>query len=92
MKNFLASSGFRLLQRNERGWLKPTDDYLRLFLAHPELTLVPESCKAELALHAALVDAPSRPVTPGELQALHDADARDSYALATWSGLNRKTC
>ena len=81
MQNFWPSSGFRLLQRNERGWLKPTDDYLQLFLARPELAPVPESCKAELALHAALVDSPSKPVRPGELQALHDADAHDSYTL-----------
>ncbi len=29
-------------QRNERGWLVPTDDYLRVFLARPELLPVPE--------------------------------------------------
>jgi hypothetical protein len=67
--------------RNERGWLAPTDDYLRLFLARPELALVPESCKAERALHASLAASPSRPVAPGELQALKDPDARDNYAL-----------
>ena len=69
------------LQRNERGWLQPGDDYLRLFLARPELAPVPESCPAELALHAALQLAPSKPVTPAELQALQDVDARDSYTL-----------
>ena len=31
----------------------PTDDFLRLFLARPELALVAESCEAECALHAA---------------------------------------
>lgn len=81
MQNFWPSSGFSSLQRTERGWLKPTDDYLRLFLARPELAPVPESCKAELALHAALTASPSRPVSPGELQALQDSDARDSYTL-----------
>jgi hypothetical protein len=64
-----------------RGWLQPTDDYLRLFLARPELALVPESCEAERALHAALAASPSRPVAPAELLALQDADARDNYAL-----------
>lgn len=81
MQNFWPSSGFRLLQRNERGWLRPIDDYLRLFLARPELAPVPESCQVELTLHAALVDSPSRRVAPGELQLLQDADARDSYTL-----------
>ena len=81
MQNFWPSSGFSSLQRTERGWLKPTDDYLRLFLARPELAPVPESCPAELALHAALTAAPSRPVSPAELQALQDGDAQGSYTL-----------
>ena len=81
MQNFWPSSGFDPLQRTERGWLQPTDDYLRLFLARPELAPVPESCQAELALHAALLEAPGQPVTPAALQALQDDDARDSYGL-----------
>jgi hypothetical protein len=68
-------------QRNVRGWLIPTDAYLRSFLRRPELALLPESCAAEQALHEALLDAPSRPVTGPELQAVLDADARESYTL-----------
>jgi hypothetical protein len=68
-------------QRNERGWLLPTDDYLRTFLARPELAPVPESCRAELALHAALLATPGKPVAPGTLATLQDADARESYTL-----------
>jgi hypothetical protein len=81
MQNFCPSSGFLQLQRNPRGWLLPTDDYLRLFLARPELTLVPESCPAEQALHAALLHAPSGLVAASALQAVQDADARESYTL-----------
>ena len=81
MQNFWPSSGFQQLQITSRGWLAPTDDYLRLFLNRPELALVPESCAAEQTLHAALLAAPSRPVTEAELQALQDADARESYGL-----------
>ena len=69
------------LQRNPRGWLLPSDDYLRTFLARPELAPVPESCRAELALHAALLQTPSKPVASGTLATLQDADARDSYTL-----------
>lgn len=79
--NFWQSSGFDQLSRNARGWLVPTDDYLRLFLARPELALVEESCPAEVALHKALQAAPSRLVTPAELAALLDADARDNYRM-----------
>ena len=64
-----------------RGWLAPTDAYLRRCLAWPELALVPESCPAEIALHEALLAAPSRPVPPGELAALQDDDARASHAM-----------
>lgn len=81
MQNFWPSSGFSRLQRTARGWLAPTDDYLRLFLDRPELALLPESCAAEQALHAALRAQPSRPVADAELQALKDGDARESYGL-----------
>ena len=81
MQNFWPSSGFTPLQRNPRGWLLPTDDYLRSFLARPELLPVPESCEAERALHAALMASPSEPVSPASLQKLQDPDVRDSYAF-----------
>ena len=70
-----------LTTTTERGWLLPTDDFLRLFLARPELALVPESCAAEHALHAALQAQPSRAVAPDALNALKDPDARESYTL-----------
>jgi hypothetical protein len=73
------SSGFQVLQRNARGWLMPGDDYLRLFLARPELALVEESCPAETALHQALGEQPRRAVTPAELATLADADVRGNY-------------
>jgi hypothetical protein len=76
-----ALAGNNGLQRNERGWLVPSDDYFRTFLARPELAPVPESCRAELALHAALLQTPSKPVSPGTLPTLQDADARESYTL-----------
>jgi hypothetical protein len=81
MQDFWPSSGFNQLQRNPRGWLLPTDDYLRLFLERSELALLPESCAAERALHATLIAAPTRPVPEAELQAVQDNDARDSYSL-----------
>ncbi|MBU0587200.1 MAG: hypothetical protein KJ852_01410 [Gammaproteobacteria bacterium] len=81
MKNFWPSSGFDQLERNARDWLIPADNFLRIFLARPELALVPESCPAEITLHEALQAAPSRPVAPHELEALQDDDARDNYRM-----------
>lgn len=81
MQNFRLSNLANPLPRNQRGWLLPTDDYFRGFLARPELAPVPESCRAELILHEALQAFPSRAVTPAELQALQDVDARESYSF-----------
>ena len=81
MQSFWPSSGFDQLQRNARGWLAPTDDYLRLFLQRPELALADESCPNEIKLHTALQAEPARAVGLVELAAIKDADARESYTL-----------
>lgn len=81
MDDFWPSCGFSLLAVNARGWLTPTDGYLRLFLARPELALVDESCAAEIALHSALIEAPTRAVGQTELEAISDADVRANYSL-----------
>ncbi|MDP1686949.1 MAG: DUF6352 family protein [Hydrogenophaga sp.] len=73
--------GFDHLTRNPRGWLVPTDEYWRLWLQRPELALVEESCAAEQALHASLMDAPTRAVAPHELDAFEDDDARANHRL-----------
>ncbi len=77
--NLWPECGYALLQRNAQGWLVPTPAWLAAWLARPELALVPESCRAEVALHEALRADPLRDVAPRELQALADADARDNY-------------
>ncbi|MBC7548673.1 MAG: hypothetical protein H7224_08560 [Polaromonas sp.] len=61
--------------------LPVTAAFLHTLLVRPELAPVPESCAAELDLHAALLAAPDRPVSPAELTAVQDADARNSYTL-----------
>ena len=81
MQDFWPTSGYAHLERTPRGWLRPTDAYLRVFLALPELAIVAESCPAEIALHGALAAAPARAVAPADLAALSDADARSNYAM-----------
>jgi hypothetical protein len=78
---FPSSCGYHGLQRDARGWLVPTDTYWHWWLSRPELALVDESCPAERALHDALVQAPTRPVAPAELDALEDDDARANHRL-----------
>lgn len=87
--DFWPSSGFLQLQRNERGWLIPTDDYLRLYLQRPELALVEESCTAEIALHAVMVHNPRATITHAQLMSLEDVDvaANYRYFLAFRDGL-----
>ena len=79
--DFWPACGWARLARDDRGWLRPTDDWLRLFLARPELAPVEESCAAERALHAALLESPTRKVTAERLARLSDADARENHAV-----------
>jgi len=81
MQTFWTACGHQHLTRNERGWMCPTSDYWRLWLQRPEMALVPESCKEEIRLHKALLDAPLMQVSPAQLQAFKDDDARENYEL-----------
>jgi hypothetical protein len=77
--DFWLSSGFPLLSRDASGNLRVSDDFLRAYLARPELRPVVESCAAEIALHHALLAEPRRVVDETRLATLADADARDNY-------------
>jgi hypothetical protein len=79
--DFWRASGWHLLKRDAAGWHVVTDDFLRAYLRRPELAPEAESCAAERALHAALLDEPRAAVPAARLAALADADARDNYGL-----------
>ncbi len=81
MQDFWPECGYRALRVLPSGWLAATDDYLRLFLARPELTPPAQACRAERALHASLLATPARAVPAKELAALADADARDNWRM-----------
>ncbi len=81
MPDFWRGSGYRLLAGGPDATLQVTDDFLRSFLARSELAPVPESGTGELALHDALFAVPRRDVSPAELDAIEDADARENYAV-----------
>ncbi len=61
-------------------WRHADAAWLRPMLDLPELALVAESCAAETALHAALVESPTRAVADSEVAAIVDDDARSNYA------------
>jgi len=79
--DFWLSSGYRLLAHDQDGNLRVTDDFLRSYLARPELAPVPESCAAELRLHDALMADPRRVVEADALAGVADADARENYGI-----------
>jgi hypothetical protein len=79
--SFWPGSAYNCLERNTGGWLVPTQAYWRWVLQRPELALVPESCPAEIALHHELLQDPVRVVSPADLDALQDSDARENYAV-----------
>jgi hypothetical protein len=81
MPDFWPSCGYRLLVKGGDGRLTVTDDFLRSYLTRPELSPVPESCAAELALHDALLADPRRSVSAEQLAAVQDADARDNIGI-----------
>jgi hypothetical protein len=73
--------GYGTLTANAQGALVPGDDTWRVFLARPELAPVAESCDSERALHSALLQRPTMPVSEQRLARLQDADARENYAV-----------
>lgn len=81
MADFWPSCGYNLLRKGADGRLVVTDDYLRLYYARPELAPAAESCAAERALHASLVESPRREVAAREISAFADADTRDNYKV-----------
>lgn len=67
--------------RDAHGRLGVSDDFLRAYYLRPEIHPLEESCDAERALHASLIEAPRRSVAAEELAAIADADARDNYGV-----------
>lgn len=79
MRDFWLSCGHHLLDRAAGGGLLVSDDFLKAYLARPELTPPPAACAAERALHAALLADPCRPVDASDIAAIADADARENW-------------
>jgi len=81
MREFWVSSGHHLTGRTEGGGLAVTDELLLAYLARPELMPPDEACDAERRPHASLLQNPRRAVSPDDIAALSDADARENWTL-----------
>ncbi len=80
-QDFWKSAGMNLLRIGSGGWLEVTPDYLRAYLARPELRPIETSCAAELQLYDDLMLDPRLQVEEDRLASLADADAADNYRV-----------
>lgn len=81
MTDFWISCGHHLLDRDAGGGLVVTDEFLKAYLARPELAPPADACVAERALHAALLAEPRRPIGADDIAAIVDADARENWTV-----------
>ena len=81
MKDFWLACGHHLLDRDEGGGLVVTDEFLKVYLARPELAPPADACAVEKTLHAALMADPRRPVSAQEIATIADPDARENWTL-----------
>jgi|SRR5579864_980710 len=81
MTDFWLSCGHDLVDRDWEGRLLVTDEFVKAYLARPELAPPPEACPAERRLHTALLADPRRRVDDGAIEMIEDADARENWKL-----------
>src|SRR4051794_22783183 len=81
MRDFWLSCGHHLLDRDAGGGLVVTDEFLKVYLARPELSPPPEACVAEKTIHAALLAEPRRAVDAAEVTTIADPDARENWRV-----------
>jgi len=81
MSNYWPNSAYQTLLTSPDGQLLVTDDFLRTYLQRPELSLVPESCAAEQALHQRLTENPRTEITEQEIVAMADEDIQENYRV-----------
>jgi hypothetical protein len=80
-RDFWLSCGHHLLDRDGDGRLLVTDEFLKAYLARPELAPPPEACAAERALHQRLLADPRQRVGRAQIDAIADVDARENWEL-----------
>jgi hypothetical protein len=79
MHDFWLSCGHHLLDRDADGKLAVTDDFLKAYLARPELTPPADACAAERQLQRTLLRDPRHGVAAAAIGAIADTDARENW-------------
>ena len=83
--DFWLSCGHHLLDRDATGKLLVTDEFLKAYLARPELMPPPEACSAERGLHSTLLLDPRQPIAASRVAAIADADTRENWqTMIAW--------
>ena len=78
-RDFWLSCGHHLLDRGGDGRLVLTEEFLKAYLARPELMPPPQACSVEREIHTTLMRDPRRPIAASQITALADADARENW-------------
>lgn len=81
-RDFWLSCGHHLLDRGGDGRLLLTDEFLKAYLARPELLPPPQACIVEREIHGTLMSDPRLPVAASRIAAIADPDARENWQLA----------
>ncbi|MBR0740774.1 hypothetical protein JQ581_27955 [Bradyrhizobium liaoningense] len=79
MNDFWIACGHHLLDRDEGGGLRVTDEFLKAYFARPELMPPEDACPVERRLHRELLADPRQAVGADEIAALADPDARENW-------------
>ena len=79
--DFWLSCGHHLLDRDAGGGLLVTDQFLKAYLARPEIAPPAEACAAERSLHERLLSDARQTVAPAEIAKIADADARENWQV-----------
>jgi hypothetical protein len=84
-RDFWLSCGHHLLERDDAGSVVVTDEFLKVYLARPEIAPPADACVAEQALYRKLFDDPRAAVTSAEIAQIVDDDARENWEiLLSW--------
>lgn len=79
MNDFWIACGHHLLDRDEGGGLRVTDEFLKAYFARPELMPPDDACPVERRLHRELLAHPRQAVGKDEIAGIVDADARENW-------------
>lgn len=80
-RDFWLSSGHHLLDRDAGGRLLVTDEFLKAYLARPELVPPNDACASERELHRSLLRDPRQFVAASRIATIADTDARENWQM-----------